>query len=152
MWKWRPFNTDFNFGNKKTSHGVRSGEYDGWEKTTFGTKLTKWQRTTLVDYLTLKKKFELHNFIKKKTVSITLTLVWDMHALFERGNPSSVHCDYWISISMSFQWKFSPVSYKISCCIFAITHYTQVTLTRKLNEVSTIRKHLFTWEIITNAV
>ena len=29
-WYFRPARNDLNFGNKKKSHGARSGEYGGW--------------------------------------------------------------------------------------------------------------------------
>ena len=32
-WYFRPARNAFNFGNKKKSHGARSGEYGGWGKT-----------------------------------------------------------------------------------------------------------------------
>ena len=32
-WYFRPARNDFNFGNKKKSHGARSGEYGGLGKT-----------------------------------------------------------------------------------------------------------------------
>ena len=31
-WYFRPARNDFNFGNKKKSHGAKSGEYGGREK------------------------------------------------------------------------------------------------------------------------
>ena len=32
-WYFRPARNAFNFGNKKKSHGARSGDYEGWGKT-----------------------------------------------------------------------------------------------------------------------
>ena len=43
-WYFSPARNAFNFGNKKKSHGARSGEYGGWGKTvTFSFFKNQWQ-------------------------------------------------------------------------------------------------------------
>lgn len=82
--KRHPFNNYFNYGNKKKSVELRSGDWEGWERTAIRFLARNLRIDRVFDFEAKIRSTQLHWNKKKRRANITLTLDRDCRALFRR--------------------------------------------------------------------